>query len=193
MIKYIAQSAAPKLSILICHLPERENYLKLLLGRLQPQTIEVPVEIITASHPRGEVSIGCKRNILVNESKGEYVCFVDDDDLVSGNYVPNILRSIKTKPDCVGITGKYLVKEKPEWSFRHSITVENWCKDKSRRIYFRSPNHLNPIKRELVVKCPFPDIQFGEDRNFSDQIKPLLKTEVFVETPIYYYIYVAGK
>lgn len=193
MLNYIAKSDKPKLSVLICHLPERENFLKLLLSRLQPQAIDVPVEIITADHPRGVISIGEKRNILVNESKGEYVCFIDDDDLISGNYVSNVLRATKNNPDCVGINGKYLVRGKPEWTFRHSITVERWCKDKARRIYYRTPNHLNPIKRELVIQCPFPDKQFGEDKDFSDAIKPFLKTEFFVELPIYYYIYVEGK
>lgn len=193
MITRIVQCDKPVLSILVCHLPERENFLKILMTRLKSQTIEVPVEIITADHPGGMVSIGKKRNILVNESKGEYICFVDDDDLVSGSYVRNILKAVKSKPDCVGITGKYLVKGQPEWEFRHSITVERWCKDRSRRIYFRTPNHLNPIKRDLVIQCPFPDKQFGEDKDFSDLIKPLLKTEEFVETPIYYYIYVEDK
>jgi len=182
----------PTISILICHLPERKSYLDFLLSRLKHQVIERPVEILIADQPRG-MSTGDKRNYLVGLSKGEYVCFVDDDDLVSSSYVDKILRALKTKPDCVGITGKYLVKGQNEWSFRHSITVERWCKDKMRRIYFRTPNHLNPIKREIVVKCPFPSVTFGEDRAFSDAIRPLLKTEIYIEPPIYYYYFVKDK
>jgi glycosyltransferase involved in cell wall biosynthesis len=182
----------PILSILICHLPERTEFLNKLLFRLRLQVLRTPVEIIVASHGRG-ISIGRKRNILVDASTGKYVAFIDDDDMVAFSYVSNILEAVRNGVDCIGITGKYLEKNKPDWSFRHSITVGWWCKDKQLRIYYRSPNHLNPIKRELVAQCQFPEISFGEDKVFSDAIKPLLRTERFIEEPIYYYHYVKNK
>jgi hypothetical protein len=30
---------------------------------------------------------------------------------------------------------------------------------------------------------------FGEDKQFSEEIKPLLKTEDLIDDPIYYYLY----
>jgi glycosyltransferase involved in cell wall biosynthesis len=193
MVNIVNKCVNPVLSILICHIEEREKFLRNLLIRLHQQVINEPVEIIIAKHPRGTVTIGEKRNILVKESSGEYLCFIDDDDLISDNYVSLILNAAKTNPDCIGITGLYIEEGKPNWTFRHSITVNRWCKDKDRRIYFRTPNHLNPIKKTIAVKCPFPEIQFGEDRSFSDQVKVFLKTETYIEQPIYYYIFVKDK
>lgn len=176
----------PILSVLICHLPERSLLLQRLLIRLKPQIVGKPVEIIINDAPKG-MTIGEKRNLLVGESHGKYLAFIDDDDLVSENYVSLILEAIKKRCDCIGIVGIYSKEGKKDWTFRHSITVSRWCKDVGRRIYFRTPNHLNPIKREFVLKCPFPKIQSGEDRAFSDSIRSLLRSETFIEEPIYYY------
>ena len=44
------------------------------------------VEVLTELDD-GTRSIGEKRNALVESAGGEYVCFVDDDDMVSSDYV----------------------------------------------------------------------------------------------------------
>jgi hypothetical protein len=81
-----------KLSILICSLNRRKKYLKRLVDILRSQAnrdIEVLCDI-----DNGEVSIGSKRQKLLNSAVGDYVCFVDDDDLVSEDYVDLILDKI---------------------------------------------------------------------------------------------------
>ena len=51
----------------------------------------------------GQVSIGVKRQRMLHKANGEYIVFIDDDDLVAENYVDLILGALKTGPDCVGI------------------------------------------------------------------------------------------
>ena len=41
-------------------------------------------------------TIGEKRNWLLEQAKGEYVVFVDDDDLVTNNYVQSIMKRMNT-------------------------------------------------------------------------------------------------
>ncbi len=177
-------SKNPLLSILICHLPEREKqFNNLLISLINNDSIEV----ISENSPRGIISTGIKRNKLLNEASGEYSAFVDDDDSVSEDYTELIINAIKTKPDCVGMCGLLYRPDTPIWQFRHSITVNRWCKDKKRHIYFRTPNHLNPIKTEICRKVMFKDLTIGEDKDYSDRIKQYLKTEVFIEKPIYFY------
>jgi len=65
--------------------------------------------------------------------------------------------------------------------------VTNWCKDKAAHIYFRTPNHLNPIRADHAKQCVFPQENWGEDKAYSDQVSPLLKTETFIEQPLYFY------
>ena len=193
MINILNKCPSPILSILICNLDEREELFRKLMLVLYKQVENNNVEIIIANHPRGTVNIGEKRNLLVAAASGKYVCFIDDDDLVSDNYVSLILIAAEFDSDCIGMTGIYIEQGKANWSFRHSMTVTRWCKDKQNRIYYRTPNHLNPIKKSIVVQCPFPEIQYGEDKCFSDLIKPLINTETFLEYPIYYYIFVKDK
>ena len=179
----------PVLSILICHLPERvDKYNQVTVNLIGQAESWGGIEIFVNSAPRGTITTGQKRNLLVSEASGQYCCHVDDDDDVTPHYCESILRAIAAEgPDCVGIVGLLISQGKPTWTFRHSITCSDWSKDKARHIYFRSPNHLNPIKTEICRKCPFPDITIGEDRAFSEAVKQHTKTEVFIEEPIYIY------
>ena len=52
-----------------------------------------------------EMSVGEKRNKLIHMAKGEYFSFIDDDDLVSEEYVDQVLRKIFKNPDIVTFWG----------------------------------------------------------------------------------------
>ena len=164
--------------------------LQKLLDSLNYQVLSTELDCIEILTDAGAGSIGAKRNRLLNLATGDYVAFVDDDDEVAGNYIESIVSAIKIDngPDCIGLHGQLVVNGVHTYKFRHSITVGRWCKDKVSRIYFRTPNHLNPIKRELALLVKFPDSSWGEDRSFSDKIKQHLKTEYFIEDILYFYI-----
>lgn len=173
------------LSILICHIPTRQKQLARLKAIIDAQT-NPAVEVLVDA---GTGHTGLKRNRLVGKSSGKYVAFVDDDDIVAYNYIDLVTAAIAGEPDCVGIVGIVRKNGCQDWTFRHSITVERWCKDKRNHIYFRTPNHLNPIKRDIVTQVMFNSgMTWGEDRDFSERIRGRLKTEVFVDDPIYIYL-----
>jgi hypothetical protein len=176
------------LSILICSLNSRQRQLNELLSILEPQIRGQPVEILIEKDG-GTMPIGTKRNLLLKRASRKYLAFVDDDDKVDPAYVPLILNAIKTgnEPDCIGMVGVMVGGRYNGWMFRHSITVNRWCKDKKNLLFFRTPNHLNPIKSSLAKTITFPVSNFGEDRAYSDAIRLLLRTERFIEHPIYYY------
>lgn len=174
-----------KFSILICSLDERKKLLDRLLGILNPQVTK-DVEIITDIDNR-QKTIGKKRNDLIRQASGEYVAFIDDDDRVSDNYVESILNAIESSPDCVGIEGIITTRGKNPYKFIHSLQYSEWFqKDK---IYYRCPNHLNPIKRSIVKNIEFPEINYGEDKVYSNALIGLLKHETYIDKPIYFYEY----
>ena len=174
------------LSILTCSLKNREKLLRRLDQKLIPQVKYLPqVELLT-NIDSGEKSIGQKRNELLQASKGEYVVFIDDDDLISDRYVNNILNAISYKsPDCCGIEGKIYLDFDKTKKFIHSIRYKEWGEDDY--AYYRSPNHINPIKREIALSIGFENISHGEDKIFSEKILPFLKTEIYIKEPIYFY------
>jgi glycosyltransferase involved in cell wall biosynthesis len=64
------------------------------------------VEIINNSSTK--YTIGEKRNRLLEEAKGDFIVFIDDDDEVSDDYVESIIEAINSNQeiDCIGMRGK---------------------------------------------------------------------------------------
>ena len=179
-----------KLSILVCSIVTRKPFLERLMLCLEPQLID-DVELLVACDD-GEISIGAKRNYLIEQSTGDYVCFVDDDDTLGSTYVSDIIAAMDQKPDCIGFLVRRLVNGKPDPKDAiHSLRFAAWgeTKQDGKTYYCRTPNHLNPIRREIAVKVPFKAIDFAEDRDYSQRITPLLKSEVYIDKPLYIYDY----
>lgn len=172
----------PKLSILIATMPNR----KLMLDRLIAH-IGKHEDIEVIPDPSMLYNIGVKRNKLLQQATGEYVVFIDDDDRVSINYVWCILQACSVGSDCIGISGTITTNGKNERQWHISKQYGHWHERNG--VYYRTPNHISPVKRELALKAGFPEIKFGEDAEYSKRLLPLLKTETIVKGNIYHYDY----
>jgi glycosyltransferase involved in cell wall biosynthesis len=189
-------SETKKLSILICTLGRRKVYFDRLLDNLKFQ-IKNPKDVeVLCQNDNGQLSIGQKRNRLLEKATGDYIAFIDDDDLVAPNYIDLIIKAIEQKPDVVGMNLIMTTNgSHAERSF-HSIKFDSWFDLPykvhdvygDRKVYFRNPNHLNPVKRELALETKFPDVSMCEDADYSKRLFPLLKSEVFIEQPLYFYL-----
>lgn len=177
-----------KFSILICTIESRAAFLERLLARLTPQLVD-GVEIVIG-HDDGDVSIGAKRNVMIAEARGEYVAFVDDDDLVSEDYVSSILTAIECKPNTVGFVLQRYVDGRKDKASLHTLRYTGWANGNEWRygsVYERTPNHLNPTRADIVRRFPYAGINFGEDRDYSLRIREALVSEVFIDKPLYIY------
>lgn len=177
-----------RLSILICSLFKRRNYLQRILSIIDKQIKDRnDVECLTNTDD-GMKTVGFKRNQLLESAKGDYICFVDDDDLVADDYVSKILNALTTNPDCVGIEGIITVNGQNPKKFIHSLQYTDWYEKDG--VYYRNPNHLSPVKRDFALQAKFPnDKSFGEDKDYSMRLLKYLKTEVYINGPIYFYQY----
>jgi glycosyltransferase involved in cell wall biosynthesis len=179
-----------KLSLLVCTLQERALSLDRLKKVLLPQ-LTSEVEVLYCCDNK-TIPTGKKRNILLERAKGDYIAFIDDDDLVSPTYVKDVLEAIKYSPDCCSLVGEIELSEKHSNGYRrikrlfkHSIDYKSWYLENN--VYYRSPNHLNAIKKDIACSVGFPNITIGEDRVYSEALLPLLKTEVKIKNVLYYY------
>ena len=171
----------------ILHLPKRANFYNALMSELNKQikllNAENIIEIITETD-NGENSVGKKRNNVIDKAKGEYDCFIDDDDMITDIYVSKTLKALETKPDVVELVG-FLPKY--NLPFIHNLNCGGHFKKDG--IQFRTPNHLNTIKTEIAKQVRYPEISHGEDQDYSHRLwnSSLMKTESLIGERMYIY------
>lgn len=186
-----------KLSILIPTLHSRKFYfnnMKRILNE-QIEALDNPKEVeILAFVDNRKYTTGAKRNALLEKAKGEFVVFVDDDDNLHEQYVPLILEAIKNNPDidAVGIRGMYTEDGSRPEPFETSLK-HDW--EKRNGWYYRTINHISPIRRKHALAVKFPNKTVGEDYDYTMALKKtgLLKKEVVIEKPIYFYNFISNK
>ena len=177
------------LSVLILTLPTRIDSYSNLIKSLNKQVVENNlmhrVQILSLCDSK-EISVGKKRNILLNESIGKYVCFIDDDDIVSTNYLIKLLEGINSNADVITFCGDY-VEHNRHTPF--SISMIHRGNYNHPNIFYRLPNHLCPVKREIALMSLFTDKNFGEDSDYSERINGHLKNEFHIQDKLYFYMY----
>lgn len=176
------------LSILIATTASRKEMLDILLKGLIVQC-GPEVEILIDDHETN--CIGKKRNDLLARANGEWQVAIDSDDIVSDDYVSKILEALKFNPDCVGINGIITTDGGNERQWYISKDFGSWYE--RNLIYYRTPNHISPIRTSIARQVGFPEIAFGEDSEFSKRVLSLLKSEVVVRGNIYHYRFIRNK
>lgn len=171
-------------------MPERKVSFDILRAELSKQSRKVvkdyKVEICWDTSMF--YNIGVKRNRLLNLAKGEYIVFVDDDDKISENYISEILQACVSGADCIGINGVITTNGGDERKWFISKEYGLWFTGADGN-YYRTPNHISPVRRELALQAGFPEISFAEDYEYSMRLLPLLKTESLISIPLYHYDY----
>jgi glycosyltransferase involved in cell wall biosynthesis len=178
-----------KLSILIPTIPNRKKLLDRLTGELYRQKVECnamdAVQIIC--YDRMDINIGEKRNIMLKRAEGEYIAFIDDDDMVTDCYVKKQLDVANSGMDCGQLRGLYFENGVFDRPFIHSTSVKEWYT--APEAHYRNTNHLNCTKRSIMLQVPFPEISWGEDHKQSKSLldSGLIKSQYEMQETIYLY------
>lgn len=186
-----------KLSILIPHTTKYKGFLERLTECLEPQvTTKDEVEVLF-NIDDGQMSIGKKRNILLEKSQGEYISFIDSDDLVSDDYIEKLMEGINKGVDACSLKGMITEDGVNPLVFEHSIKYNAYKTNNPQELvrYERYANHLNCIKSTIAKQFKFPEINHGEDEDWATQIfkSGLIKTEHYIPEIIYFYEYRSKK
>jgi GT2 family glycosyltransferase len=176
------------LSILIPTVVGREHLLERLRSVLNPQLTE-DVEVIEQKDNK-EISIGKKRQELLEKATGEYVVFIDDDDMISEDYVKSIIKALESEPDCVGFEIK--CSGLPGVTVSASNKWDAWRDKHGGFDYVRTPYHKTPVKRSYALQIGYKDMRYAEDHDYSKRLKSsgLIKKEVYIPKVLYNYLYV---
>jgi glycosyltransferase involved in cell wall biosynthesis len=174
------------LSILICSLAERHVMLSQLLEILRGQA--TPDMEIHTFCDNGDTPSGAKRNKLLEWAAGEYVAFVDDDDIVAEDYVASLLAAATTGVDVITFDVAKQVNGK-------TVEVQSfglWNQDENGRspTPHMQANHLCAWKRSIARMVRFPDwLGYGDDQFWYVPLVAarIAKTEYHIPKTLYFY------
>lgn len=130
------------------------------LDKFKAKVVHLPENSGGASKPR---------NIGLDNAAGEYIAFIDSDDLVSEDYIQRILHKLGV--DLIYLSWKGnsmivpIIDKPPKWN------CAVWC-----RVY----------RREIIGNIRFDEtLRVAEDWKFNEQIKPT--TTKSIKEYVYFY------
>ncbi len=184
---------SPLWAILVPTIPQRQALLLRLLDALLPQLDEPAGAVrVIAWRNSGRPRLAEVRDALVATAGSDYVSFVDDDDLVSDDYVSRIVTAMHDSPAVhhVGFRVDYCVSGESREVVDHSLRWRRWHRTADGRLV-RDFTHLDPVRRDIARRGRFAAAKPGraEDRVWCRQIRPLLRTEAYVDRVLYRYLY----
>lgn len=131
---------------------------------------KINAKVIHLKNNSGGASI--PRNIGLNIAKGEYISFIDSDDIIKHNYIQKIL----TKINCSNFDYCYFGWESPHFKIIINDEPPSWNLCVWNCIY----------KKELIGDQRFnPNIIIGEDYDFNIRVRKGKKE--IIQDILYYY------
>lgn len=184
-----------KLSILIPTTYDRLVITNRLVNTLLMQIGVNKVEVLTMYDNR-EKTTGQKRNELIESAKGKYVVFFDSDDEPAPMYINSILKAIESDPDVIPINGYMSTNGSGANFWDMGLGFGYGIKQRDgMQVYDRFPNHIAPMKKELIKDFKFKHVTIGEDYEWAKRINDagVLKTEYRITENIYHYKFIENK
>ena len=175
-----------RLSILM---PGLENRMQRCAIKDQIESQIVPGVEFLELIDNGEETSGAKRQRLMEMATGDYIAFVDDDDLVSTDYLQSLLESIEEGPDVVTFNVQ------AEFAYIRKTEVELWefgLHHDDRDARKMCANHLSAWKKSVATSVAWcPALGCGDDQLWY---KPLLmsgraRTERHLDKVLYHYLW----
>lgn len=185
------------LSVLMPTTPQRVKMFTKLFNEVhrQSQYLETThptlgkVEILVDSSKRfldGGLSVGKKREALVQRAEGKYLCFLDSDEEISPDYLETIIRLCYLGPDVC--TFKAMAKLHNFWtvvdmrlSHKENEQVSPDCTVK------RLPWHICAVRSVYAKAFEFSDKNNAEDFEWMEKVLTSCETEAHSERIIFCY------
>ncbi len=180
------ETERPILSVLLPTVANRADLFALLHAEVLRQARDKPVEVLVACDNK-EISIGKKRQNLLEQATGDYVSYIDDDDMIAPTYVDDILKALESRPDCVGFEITCTFNGADPQRAITSLRYNRWGDNQDGYRFTRSIYHKAVHRREAGLAVGFRDLRYGEDKYYSDGLQRHLKTEVFIPRVLYHY------
>ena len=182
-----------KLSILIPTLKSRSEQLKKLTDEIDYQIQNKPVQWLSLGDNKS-MSVGEKRNRLLDMAKGDFIAYIDDDDSISDNYISTLLKAIEENPykTVICFRGTQNTDGHKDLPFRYDVNYGRNFKQvvDGQRFKCMLPDHLCAWNRSKITER-FPDKSLGEDHDWARAMAMTYNEDdqLLLEHTLYYYNY----
>lgn len=191
---YISRKTYPyNWSVLIPTIPGRERSLAALqesirekMARICPDlTYEIRIEFDNRI-----MSIGSKRQKLLQAAQGKYMSFIDDDDEITDAYIEDLRDCIHGNYHVMRLKGQI-----GDFTFVHTLEMKRTDTMATETYFRRLPNHLNPMLTYAAKGIAFQDAVRGEDLDWSIRLSKCnyLRTQYTSAEERIHYIYNMGE
>lgn len=134
----------------------------------------------------GGITVGEKRNRLIEQAQGKYVCFLDDDESIAPNYVETLLRLCNEDKDVC--TFRAIIKLKDYWGLV-DMKLAYKINDQSSPDYDirRTAWHICPVRREYASIYKFENKNNAEDFAWFEQVLRHCVSDAHTERILFQY------
>lgn len=182
------------LSVLVLSIPSRlSNCLIPTYDRLLKQIgDEVCVEVLCLVDNKS-MSIGEKRQALLQSARGKWIAFLDDDDAVSEDYIQTCIKTLRESPADVitfeqhcTVNGKQFMVD-----FRMGNPHEGLKQNPDGTLgnIKRPPYHMCIWASKIAKNVPFRASSYGEDIDWCVRMYPFVTSETHLDKVLHYYQY----
>lgn len=179
-------------SVLIPTIPGREQGLQNLLTSIREKLNRIAPQLrveYCVKFDNREMSIGLKREELLQKCQGKYMSFIDDDDDITDAYIEDLAQTIQGNHPVMRLRGQI-----NQYTFTHSL--ENTLSGTMAKgeVFLRPPNHLNPMMSDVAKLVHFNDSIRGEDLDWTIRLAKagFLMNEYTSDPSRIHYIYKMG-
>lgn len=179
-------------TIMIPTIPGREQKLQALVQSIHEMRQRVCPDlriVVDIGFDNREMTIGTKRQGMLQAATGKYMSFIDDDDRVTIHYFEDAAACIAGNFDCMRLRGQI-----SRWTFTHSLANKLTDPMANETTFLRPPNHLNLMKADIAKNIKFRDATSGEDLDWTIKLarSGFLRTEYQSDESRIHYIYDIG-
>ncbi|MBY0404788.1 MAG: glycosyltransferase family 2 protein [Cyanobacteria bacterium] len=199
-----SQPPCDLITVLVPTVPSRKALMLVLYQELVRQGAKVVWDDSV------DLSIGEKRNRLLQQVQTPYFTFVDDDDWIRHDYISCLRQGIVASPvlptpspqyakdsqsslsqnslgpDYIVFDMLYLNNQRPPQLIRSGLEFEGWH-EASPLVQTRNVMHTMCFRTEKVQQIKFPPVYWGEDRLWAQDVRYVLQTQHRIEEPLYVY------
>ena len=177
---------------MILSIPTRiEKYLMPLYSRMVEQAEDhTDIEILCLIDNKS-MTIGEKRQALLDSARGKWVGFMDDDDGISDDYIKTLHEAMTQHPADVISFDQHCSVNGKEFSvnFKMGNPHEPYIPGAGTLHIRRPPYHMCFWRSEIAKNAKFKPSSYGEDLAWCMEMYPKVRSETHIDKVLHYYKY----